>query len=140
MLNWDVLDYSSSQVIVTSIMGRKKYNLCSKCEFRHAAPTGKACTAGAGVQDMKKPVEDDKTTRRGQGPNRVGLDALDDAPHRQNAVDERVEKIEQDMGAMNGKLDLIIASMQKPGLPESEGDEIVESGRKMRRRPGMKSS
>ena len=30
------------------------------------------------------------------------------------------------MGAMNRKLDLIIASMQKPSLPESEGDEIVE--------------
>ena len=31
-------------------IGRKKFNLCSKCELRHAAPTGKGCTAGVGVQ------------------------------------------------------------------------------------------
>ena len=30
------------------------------------------------------------------------------------------------MGAMEGKPDLIIASMKKPSLPESEGEEIIE--------------
>ena len=49
--------------------------MCSKCEFRHAAPTGKACTAGVGVQELERPVEDDKKLQRGQGPNLVGLDA-----------------------------------------------------------------
>ena len=37
-----------------------------------------------------------------------------------------MEKIEQDIGAMDGKLDLIIASMKKPSLSESEGEEIVD--------------
>ena len=41
------------------------------------------------------------------------------------------------MGAMEGKPDLIIASMKKPSLPESEGEEIVEGWTS--RRPGMKS-
>ena len=118
----------ASQAIVTIVMGRKKHNLCSKCEFRHAASTGKACTTGVGVRDVEKPVEDDKNLQRGQGPNLVGLDARDDTSRRQKAVPviERVEKIEQDMGAMNGKLDLIIAYMKKPILPESDGDEVVK--------------
>ena len=38
--------------------------------------------AGVGVQAMKKSVKDDKTIQGGQGPNRVGLDADADAPHR----------------------------------------------------------
>ena len=73
-------------------------------------------------------MEDDKKLQRGQGPNLVGLDAHDDASRRQKAVPvvERVEKIEQDMGAMNEKLDLIISNMKKPTLPESDGDNIVE--------------
>ena len=109
-------------------MGRKKHNLCSKCEFRHAAPTGKACTARVGLKASEKIVEDDKSLQGEQGPNIVELDALDDAPCRQKDVSVvgRVEKIEQDMGAMNGKLDVIIASMQKTALPESDGDEIIE--------------
>ena len=40
-------------------MGKKKYNICSKCEFRHAAPTGKACLAGAGKQAEELPKEDE---------------------------------------------------------------------------------
>ena len=109
-------------------MGHKKYNLCSKCEFWQAAPTGKQCTAGVGVQDVEKPVEDDKKLQREQGPNLVGLHARDDALRRQKAVlvVERVEKIEQDVGAMNEKLDLIISNMKKPTLPESDGDDIME--------------
>ena len=110
-------------------MGRKKYNLCSKCEFWHAAPTGKQCTAGVGVQDMpEKPGKDDKTLQGEQGPNLVGLDARDNASRHQKAVPvvKRVDKIEQDDGAMNGKLDLIITSMKKTSLPESDDEEIVE--------------
>ena len=109
-------------------MGHKKYNLCSKCDFRHAAPTGKACTAGAGIQDVKKDKNDDKSVSCGQGPNLEGLDARDAARRHQKVVSvvERVEKIEQDLGTMDGKLDLIIASMKKPNLPESDGEEIVE--------------
>ena len=63
-------------------------------------PTGKACTAGVGVQDLKKPVNDDKFVSSGRGPNHVGLDALDDAQRRQKAVlvVERVEKIERTRG------------------------------------------
>ena len=107
-------------------MGRKKYNLCTKCEFCHAALTGKACTAGVGVQDLKKDKKDDKPVSRGQGPNLVRCP--DNAHHRQKAVSvvERVEKIKQDMGAMDEKLDLITASMKKPSLPLSDVDEIVE--------------
>ena len=109
-------------------MGRKKYNLCTKCEFQHAAPTGKACTAGVGVQDVKKDKNDDKSVSKGQGPNLEGLDALDDTRRRHKTVSvvERVEKIEQDMVAMDGKLGLIIASMKKPSLPESAGEEIIK--------------
>ena len=47
--------------------------------FRHAAPTGKACTAGAGVQDLEKEKNGGKSVSRGQGPNHVGFDALDEA-------------------------------------------------------------
>ena len=50
----DILVNSSSQAITESQMGRKKYNLCNKCGFRHAAPTGKACTAGDGVRSLEK--------------------------------------------------------------------------------------
>ena len=109
-------------------MGHKKYNLCSKCDFRHAAPTGKACTAGAGIQDVKKDKNDDKSVSSGQGPNLEGLDARDAARRHQKVVSvvERVEKIEQDLWTMDEKLDLIIASMKKPNLPKSDGEEIVE--------------
>ena len=109
-------------------MGRKKYNLSSKFDFQHVAPTGKACTVGVGIQDLEKEKNGDKSVSRGQGPNHVGLDALDDTQRRQKAVSvvERVEKIKQDMGAIDGKLDLIIARMKKPSLPESEGKEIIE--------------
>ena len=87
-------------------MGRRKYNLCTKCGFRHAAPTGllcMACAAGDGAQ-----LPDDKSVLSGQGPNVGGLDAIDNAQHHQKTVSV-VERV--DMGAMDGKLDLIIASM-----------------------------
>ena len=31
-------------------MGKKKFNLCTKCGFRHASSTGKACSAGDSEQ------------------------------------------------------------------------------------------
>ena len=106
-------------------MGRKKYNLCTKCGFRHAAPMGKACTACAAGDGAH--LSDDKSVSSGQGPNQGRLDVLEHSQNGQNAVSivGRVNKIEQDMGAMNEKLDLIIASMKKPDLPESEGEDII---------------
>ena len=58
----------------------------------------------------------------------TSLFRVDRAQRRQKAVlvVERVQKIEQDMGAMDGKLDVIIVSMRKPSLPESEGKGVVE--------------
>ena len=56
-------------------MGKKKYDICSKCEFRHAAPTGKACLAVAGKQAEDLPKED-KIIQGGQAPNHGGLDGL----------------------------------------------------------------
>ena len=56
-------------------MGRKKHNLCTKCNFRHAAPTGKLCTAGVDMQEGEKSVNGDKSLQGGQGPYLVGLDA-----------------------------------------------------------------
>ena len=56
-------------------MGKKKYNLCSKCNFRHDSPTGKACLAGDGKQAEDKPTEDE-IIQGGQAPNHVGLDGL----------------------------------------------------------------
>ena len=81
--------------------------MCTKCGFRYAAPTGRACTvcaAGDGAQ-----LPDDKSISSGQGPNLEGLDARDGAQRRQKAVSvvERVEKIEKDMSAMDGKMDWI---------------------------------
>ena len=103
-------------------MGRKKYNLCTKCDFRHAAPTGKACTAGDGVQHLEKEKNGDKSIQRGQGPNQEVLDARDDAQRHQNAVsiNDRVSKFENDMEVMDGKLDIIIASIKKTS-PRSGG-------------------
>ena len=46
-------------------MGKKKFNLCSKCNFRHASPTGKGCLAGDGEQALDKPIEDE-TIQGGQ--------------------------------------------------------------------------
>ena len=40
-------------------MGKKKFNLCTKCNFRHASPTGKGCLAGDGEQALDKPIEDE---------------------------------------------------------------------------------
>ena len=70
----DVLIEKSSRAIAFIAMGRKKHNLCSGCGMRHAAPTGKSCTAGAGVLIDKD--SGDELITRGQVPNRGGLDDL----------------------------------------------------------------
>ena len=107
-------------------MGKKKFNLCSKCNFRHASPTGKGCLAGDGEQALDKPIEDE-TIQGGQASSRVGLDGRCDSPNRRKAGSshERMEKIEQDMTAMGGKLDLIIANMKKPTVDVLEEEEVV---------------
>ena len=109
-------------------MGKKKFNFCTKCNFRHASPTGKGCLAGDGEQALDKPIED-KTIQGGQASGRVGLDGRCDSPNRKKAgsSQERMEKIEQDMTAMGGKLDLIIANMKKPTVVVSDEEEVVES-------------
>ena len=60
-------------------MGKKNHNICSKCGVRHAAPTGKACLAGAGKQ-AEMAIEDE-IIQGGQAPNQVGLDSLCDPPY-----------------------------------------------------------
>ena len=55
-------------------MGRKKFNLCNKCGFRHTAPTGKACAAGDGAHPLEKHDSGDKSVPGGQGLNQEGLD------------------------------------------------------------------
>ena len=88
------------------------------------------CTSGVGVQIEKEGENGAKSVPRGQGLKQAGLDALDAVQRHQNAVSiiERVEKIEVDMGAMDGKLDLIIAStgMKKTSLLESGEEDIVD--------------
>ena len=107
-------------------MGKKKFNLCTKCNFRHAAPTGKNCLAGDGEQVLDKPGKDE-TLQGGQVLNREGLNDRCDSPNRRKAVasHERMEKIEQDVSAMGGKLDLIIANMKTPTMVVSDVDEVV---------------
>ena len=106
-------------------MGKKKFNLCTKCNFRHASPTGKGCLV---EQAPDKPREDEKE-QGGQVPSREGLDNRCDSPNRRKAGSshERMEKIEQDMTAMGGKLDLIIANMKMPTVEVSDVEETVES-------------
>ena len=58
-------------------MGKKKFNFCMKCGFRHASPTGKGCSAGASEQ-LKEQIRDDKSIQGEQGPNLEGLDAVED--------------------------------------------------------------
>ena len=107
-------------------MGKKKFNLCMKCNFRHALPTGKGCLARDGEQALDKPIEDE-TIQGGQVSSRVGLNDHCDSPNRRKAgsSQERIEKIEQDMTAMGGKLDLIIANMKGPTLEVMEENEVV---------------
>ena len=107
-------------------MGKKKFNLCTKCNFRHASPTGKGCLAGGGEQALDKPLEDE-TIQGGQASSREGLDGRCDSPNRRKAgsSQERMEKIEQDMTAMGDKLDVIIANMKKPTLAVSDEEEVV---------------
>ena len=96
-------------------MGKKKFNLCTKCNFRHASPTGKGCLAGDGEQALDKPIEDERI-QGGQVSSRVGQDDRCDSPNRRKAGSshERMEKIEQDVSVMGGKLDMIIANMKMP--------------------------
>ena len=108
-------------------MGRKKHNLCSGCGLRHAAPTGKACTAGVGMQVQQN---GDKFILRGQGPNQEGLDALDVVQRRQNAVSikDRVSKMENEVGLIDAKLDLVLDAMKKGysrAKAESEDYEVM---------------
>ena len=107
-------------------MGKKKFNLCSKCNFRHASPTGKGCLAGDGEQALDKPMEDE-TIQGGQASSRVGLDGRCDSPNRRKAGSshERMEKIELDVTAMGDKLDLIVANMKKPTVDVLEEEEVV---------------
>ena len=106
-------------------MGKKKFNLCTKCNFRHASPTGKGCLV---EQALDKPTEDEKV-QGGQVPSREGLDNRCDSPNRRKAGSshERMEKIEQDVTAMGDKLDLIIANMKMPTVDVSDVEETVES-------------
>ena len=108
-------------------MGKKKYNIRSKCGIRLASPTGKACLAGVGKQAEELPKEDE-IIQRGLAPNQGGLDGLCDPSDRRKAVssDERIDKMERDMTMMGGKLDLILTSMKKPTVQVSDEEEVVE--------------
>ena len=89
-------------------MRRKKFNLCNKCGFRHAAPTGKACAAGDGAQSVEKHDNGDESVPGEQGRNQEGLDVHGVVQQSQNAVDIRMTKIEGSVTTLNTKLDLIL--------------------------------
>ena len=57
----------------------------------------------------------------------MGLGDRCDSPNRRKAGSshERMEKIEQDMSAMGGKLDLIIANMKMPTVVVSDVEEVM---------------
>ena len=105
-------------------MGKKKFNLCSKCNFRHASPTGKGCLAGDGEQALDKPIEDE-IIQGGQASSRVGLDGRCDSSNRRKAGSshERMEKIEQDMTARKAGFDH--CEHEKPTMDVSEEEEVV---------------
>ena len=107
-------------------MGRTKFNLYGKCGFRHAAPTGKSCSAGDSEQLVGQ--DNGKKLQGEQDPGCEGPDVHGSPSDSQKAVaiKTRVGKIETEMTAMDGKLDIIIASMKKPALPESCGEDLVE--------------
>ena len=107
-------------------MGRKKFNLCTKCDFRHVAPTGKNCSIGLNEQLDER--EGKEKRQREQVLGREGLNDHESSPNSQKAVaiGSRVDKIEQDVAAMDGKLDLLIAGMKKTTLPESEEEDVVD--------------
>ena len=88
--------------------------------------------AGDGEQAEDKPKDkpiEDEIIQGGQASSRVGLDGRCDSPNHRKAGSshERMEKIEQDMTAMGGKLDLIIANMKKPTVVVSDEEEVVEA-------------
>ena len=66
-------------------MGREKFNLCSKCDLRHAAPTGKSCSAGDGEQ-FGKQIGGDGKLRREQNPKQVSLDVCSNSTLPQKVV------------------------------------------------------
>ena len=77
------------------------------------------------MQDLAKPVKDDKKLQRGQDPNLVGLDVHGDPPFHQKAVDDRITTIEGSMTALDAKLDLILGKMKTTHVQEVESDEDV---------------
>ena len=83
--------------------------------------------SGAGKQAEDLPKEY-KSIQRGLAPNQGGLDGLCDPSDHRKAVssDERIDKMERDMTAMGGKLDLILTSMKRPTVQVSDEEELVE--------------
>ena len=105
-------------------MGKKKFNLCGKCGFCHAAPTGKGCLAGV-CEQLKEPIGDDKSIQRGQGPNLVELDAMCDPLDRTKAVEDCMSTIEGSVTALDAKLDLILGKFKSTHGKEANSDEDV---------------
>ena len=77
------------------------------------------------MQDSAKPVKDDKLLKRGQGPNQEGLDAHGVVQRPQNAVDDRISRIEGSVTALDPKLDLILGKMKATHENEVESDKDV---------------
>ena len=119
-------------------MGRKKFDVCSKCDFQHGAQMAKGCSAGDSEQ-LGEQI-DDKNLQREQDPKCVGLDVHGGPSGSQKAVSviERVDKIERDMDAMDGKLDLLIPNMGKQAHLNLRQMKRWKNGAKTLRRPGMR--
>ena len=105
-------------------MGKEKFNLCAKCSFRHASPTGKGCSAGASEQ-LKEQIADDKSLQGEQGPSLVGLDARCNPPDRRNAVEDCMATIEGNVTALDAKLDLILGKFKSTHVKEVVSHEDV---------------
>ena len=96
--------------------------------FWHAAPTGKLCTAGVGMQEGEKSANDDKSLQGGQGPNLVGLDAPSDSSNRRKAVKDRISTIEGNVTTLDAKLDLILGKFKSTHVKDVDSDEDVVEG------------
>ena len=106
-------------------MGKRKFNLCTKCGFRHASPTGKSCSARAGEQ-LEEQIIDDKTLQGGQVPNQVGLDDFCNPPDRRNAVEDRMKTIEGNVTTLDAKLDLILNKFKSTHVKDVEDEDVVQ--------------